>query len=119
MDTTAVSHLKIHVTGIVQGVGFRPFVFRLATEKGLNGTVLNNARGVTLHLQGDSSCIRQCLYELQQCPPPLARIDSIMTESLPLDPALSGFRIIQSVATNRPAYPSHPIWQPARTALQM
>ncbi len=54
------AHLKearrLRVTGVVQGVGFRPFVYRLAIERSLTGWVLNDADGVQIHVEGDAHC---------------------------------------------------------------
>ena len=50
---TLLGRLKIIVRGAVQGVGFRPFVYRLATELKLNGWVLNSTQGVFIEVEGD------------------------------------------------------------------
>ncbi|MBR9728030.1 carbamoyltransferase HypF [Shewanella intestini] len=92
----ALQQVSIFIKGIVQGVGFRPFVFRLATEHHLTGTVLNDHRGVSIVFQGELENINHCLQILEQSPPPLARIDSIQTQSQLLSPALDNFSIIQS-----------------------
>jgi hydrogenase maturation protein HypF len=65
---------RISVRGIVQGVGFRPFVFRLAERHGLAGWVLNGERGVEIHAEGSGDAIDAFLAELQAAPPPAARI---------------------------------------------
>ena len=49
-----IEALDIHVTGIVQGVGFRPFVYRMAKKYLINGWVLNAADGVNIHAEGES-----------------------------------------------------------------
>ena len=69
---------KIWIVGRVQGVGFRPAVFRLARELGLTGTVRNDTRGVTIELQGAAGQIERFLSRLQSAPdkPPLAQIHS-------------------------------------------
>ena len=64
----------IVVKGIVQGVGFRPHVYRLADRLGLNGYVRNEARGVVIHLEGEGEVINRFLMELKDAPPPRARI---------------------------------------------
>ena len=64
----------IHITGVVQGVGFRPWVWRTATRLGLAGTVRNDFDGVRIELYGDSEAF---LRTLESDPPPLARIDSV------------------------------------------
>ena len=68
---------KIFVKGIVQGVGFRPFVYTLATQLGLFGWVRNTSSGVEIELNGEEQLISQFLERLSSNPPPLARIDLI------------------------------------------
>ncbi|MFO7975065.1 MAG: carbamoyltransferase HypF [Candidatus Hydrogenedentota bacterium] len=91
---------RIHITvfGAVQGVGFRPFVYGLATRLGLSGYVLNQPRGVTLELEGPRETIDAFLAELESSPPPLARIEHIDKKDIA---ALgeTGFRIRESGAT--------------------
>lgn len=87
----------IRVEGIVQGVGFRPFVFNLASRLGLAGTVRNDAEGVTIEVEGDPGTVGAFLSELSENPPPAARIDGITsTEVRPLGE--TQFRILQSRA---------------------
>lgn len=85
--------LAIHITGIVQGVGFRPWVWQTATRLGLKGTVRNDFDGVKIRLAGDA---RSFLDLLQTEAPPLSRIDDIHVQeySFPEDPV--GFRILES-----------------------
>jgi hydrogenase maturation protein HypF len=68
---------RIRVRGIVQGVGFRPTVYRLATERGLGGWVLNDAEGVLIELEGPASRVDDFLVNLRDHPPPLARVTAI------------------------------------------
>ncbi|HZD60053.1 MAG TPA: carbamoyltransferase HypF, partial [Anaerolineae bacterium] len=68
--------VEIHITGIVQGVGFRPHVYKLATSIGLNGWVINTTAGVTVRLEGSVAGIRRFIEELKSAPPPLARIEN-------------------------------------------
>ena len=96
----SVQQVIIVVKGIVQGVGFRPFVYRLAKQLNLLGTVLNNHHGVTIELQGESNVISQFINTLTTSPPPLARIDSIdKTYIEPLSP-FNAFTIIESQAVD-------------------
>ncbi|MCS7385981.1 MAG: carbamoyltransferase HypF [archaeon GB-1867-005] len=68
----------IHVSGIVQGVGFRPFVYRLALSHNLKGYVLNlGDAGVEIVLEGEESTIYNFVEELKNKKPPTARIDSL------------------------------------------
>jgi hydrogenase maturation protein HypF len=68
---------SIRVRGVVQGVGFRPFLFRLAHSHNLAGWVLNGDEGVEIHLEGDEPAVDAFLRELQAQPPPAARIASL------------------------------------------
>ncbi|MBE0699623.1 MAG: carbamoyltransferase HypF, partial [Anaerolineaceae bacterium] len=76
----AASGLKVWVRGIVQGVGFRPFVFSLAEDLGLTGWVKNTSRGVEIEINGPSQSLEQFLQTLREAPPPLARIDELRSE---------------------------------------
>lgn len=73
----AVKRIFITVEGIVQGVGFRPFVYNLATKLSLNGWVNNNSQGVYIDLEGEEHFIKTFLEKLKNDPPPLARIENI------------------------------------------
>ena len=67
--------LRLRVRGVVQGVGFRPFAFGLASRLGLSGFVRNDAEGVLIEVEGARA--ETFLTELNAAPPPLARIDSV------------------------------------------
>ena len=69
----------IHVTGIVQGVGFRPFVYGLAARFDLYGWVCNTSAGVDIHIEGDQENINSFIESLSNEKPPLAVIDQINT----------------------------------------
>ncbi|MGC9454837.1 MAG: carbamoyltransferase HypF [Phycisphaerae bacterium] len=68
---------RFRVTGQVQGVGFRPFVFRLAESLSLTGWVNNDARGVTVEVQGAADAVEQFAERLKSDSPPLAEITSV------------------------------------------
>ncbi|MBE7415342.1 MAG: carbamoyltransferase HypF [Deltaproteobacteria bacterium] len=85
---------RIHITGIVQGVGFRPYVYGLASRHSLNGFCLNDSEGVVIEVQGGS--IGPFLDELEKSPPPLARIDSIRIERLENGTEYEDFTIRES-----------------------
>ena len=88
---------RIRVSGIVQGVGFRPFVWRLAQELNLCGWVRNDAQGVEISAQGSAAQIAALLERLRTDAPALARVDDVQAENA--DPAEStGFNIIASVS---------------------
>lgn len=66
---------SIHISGIVQGVGFRPFVYTLAQEYQLTGWVRNTTAGVDIEVNGDTKNINSFIQQLQNHPPPLAYIE--------------------------------------------
>jgi hydrogenase maturation protein HypF len=67
----------ISITGVVQGVGFRPFVYGLATRLDLHGWVCNTSGGVEIVVEGQASKVESFIHNLETEAPPLARIDSI------------------------------------------
>lgn len=87
--------VRIRVKGIVQGVGFRPFVYLLAKEHGLRGWVLNDQNGVEIQLEGDETRIDAFLADLPRKAPPAARVDSIRHEPSQ-EENHSDFKIIES-----------------------
>ena len=85
------------IRGAVQGVGFRPFVYRLATELGLEGWVRNSAAGVLIEVEGGSASLEQFLLRIERERPPRAFIQSL--ESSFLDPVgFDRFEIRASLA---------------------
>src|SRR6202040_1083081 len=68
------SACSIRVRGVVQGVGFRPFVYRLACANTLNGWVLNAEEGVQIHLEGAETGLEAFVRDLKAHSPPAARI---------------------------------------------
>jgi len=83
----------VRVRGVVQGVGFRPFVFRLAAELGLQGWVRNDVEGVEIAVQGESASIRALLRRLQDEPPHLARVEAVEFRPMAWQEGLAGFTI--------------------------
>ena len=73
----------ISVRGVVQGVGFRPFVYRLAHEHGLTGWVLNHSGGVEIEVEGPAAALASFVRDLEKKAPPLARIESIKVADAP------------------------------------
>jgi hydrogenase maturation protein HypF len=74
---------RVHVRGIVQGVGFRPFVYNLARMLGLTGYVFNSSAGVTIEIESGTSAVEQFLQTLRQSPPPLSHIADIAISDIP------------------------------------
>jgi hydrogenase maturation protein HypF len=90
------------VEGVVQGVGFRPFVYRLALELGLDGVVRNAAGRVEIEVAGDEATLEAFARRLVTDAPPRARVERITVEALREGSAQSpgsGFSILESVAT--------------------
>lgn len=85
--------IEITITGIVQGVGFRPYVYNLAVSMGIKGHVANTSEGVRIEAEGED--VQSFLDALFKAPPPLSRIWEYETRLLPVenDP---GFRILES-----------------------
>ncbi len=88
--------ITVQVRGLVQGVGFRPLVWRLAQKLQLVGDVLNDSQGVTIRIWGDSENLQSFLLQLRSDLPPLARIDSLDTQPLDGPAPGEGFRILPS-----------------------
>ena len=82
--------------GVVQGVGFRPFVYSLATSLGLSGLVGNDVDGVFAEIEGSPEAAAKFLVLLEQEAPPLARIERVTTRSLDVTGS-AGFVIVPSV----------------------
>ena len=88
----------VRVTGVVQSVGFRPFVYRRAVANDLRGTVRNlGDAGVRIELEGDAADVDAFLEALREDPPPLARVESVSVDrERAADPAFETFEIVES-----------------------
>jgi hydrogenase maturation protein HypF len=91
---------KALVRGVVQGVGFRPFVYRLALEEGLAGFIGNDTDGVTIEVEGPAERVDAFLRRLCAEAPPLARIDSVAVREAAAT-GEAGFRIAASEVLGR------------------
>ena len=98
---------RVRVAGTVQGVGFRPHVFRLATELGLAGFVLNDTHGVLLEVEGGPAAVDRFVERLSSEAPPLARIEGVSAEDVP-PTGDTGFTIVTSRAGGDPDAPVSP-----------
>ncbi len=94
MSRERPARVRLLVQGVVQGVGFRPFVARLAGELGLAGHVANTTRGVEIEVQGGPAAVDAFARRLETDAPPVAAILSVDTTPLPPDPSTGGFRIL-------------------------
>ncbi|HIC90628.1 MAG TPA: carbamoyltransferase HypF [Syntrophaceae bacterium] len=83
-EKRAKGRAKVTIYGIVQGVGFRPFIYQLAQERQLKGYVANTAFGVDIEVEGDLSAIEGFLRDIEFKKPPLAEITKFDTLFLPL-----------------------------------
>jgi len=84
---------RLAVRGIVQGVGFRPFVHRLASDLALDGEVRNDAAGVTIELEGPREALDRFEARLAMEAPRLARIDAVQVAPVPVRGGVPGFAI--------------------------
>ena len=75
--TKNAERLRVTIHGAVQGVGFRPFVYRLATESGLRGWVLNSSQGVFIEVEGERAVLEEFLLRLEREKPPRAIVQSL------------------------------------------
>jgi hydrogenase maturation protein HypF len=99
-----IARCRFHVAGTVQGVGFRPFVWRLAQRHRLGGFVCNGSGGVAIEVQGHPAAIEAFAAALRDEPPPLADVTRIDVEDRPLDPAQpDAFAILESEADASPS----------------
>lgn len=80
-----IEALDITVKGIVQGVGFRPFVYRLAKRYLINGWVLNGIEGVFIHAEGESHLLDEFVLEISDNAPAAARVEEIEIKEVPLE----------------------------------
>jgi hydrogenase maturation protein HypF len=98
---------RIHITGVVQGVGFRPFVYGLATRYGLRGWVCNTSAGVDIEVDGAPDVLAQFVADLSTQAPPLAHIDSIEVTAIASN-GFTAFEIHHSVGNPTDFMPISP-----------
>ena len=97
VKTQALSLIRINVRGVVQGVGFRPFIYQLAASHNLNGWVCNTSGDVSIEVEGTNQDIDSFLAELKEKAPPLARINDIsLSQGTPVN--YDTFEIRESIA---------------------
>jgi hydrogenase maturation protein HypF len=89
--------LRVHITGIVQGVGFRPFVYNLAARSNLKGWVKNTSAGVDIEVDGEQDVLDAFVQALQDEAPPLSRIDELTASFGPAN-GFRSFEIFHSEA---------------------
>ncbi|MDQ2873270.1 MAG: acylphosphatase, partial [Candidatus Eremiobacteraeota bacterium] len=101
LPASALTAQEIHVSGIVQGVGFRPFVYRLATAHGLTGWVLNGERGVHIHAEGSAEVLADFTDAIRAQAPPAAHVTGLEVTTVAPE-QFCGFEIRQSAKQARP-----------------
>jgi len=94
---TALMRKAIEIAGIVQGVGFRPFIYRLANENNLTGFITNTEAGVSIEVEGATEAVEGFLARLPKEVPPLAQITNIVVADRPSNHDVD-FRILPSRA---------------------
>lgn len=92
---------RIRVRGVVQGVGFRPFIFRLAKRRNLSGWVLNGESGVEVHVEGETEAIQSFLREMTTQHPASAQVTAVEMEDTAVE-GLHDFHIRESVRDKWP-----------------
>jgi len=88
--------VRARVEGTVQGVGFRPYLYRVAGELGLGGFALNDARGVELEVEGEGAAVERFFERLAPDAPPLAAVERVLREEREPTGAAGGFAIVAS-----------------------
>src|SRR5262245_7573113 len=96
---------QILVRGIVQGVGFRPYVFSLARRRVLRGRVFNHSSGVVIEVEGEAQAIEQFVSDLSAYPPPLALIESVERSDDLMPVHFDDFQIIGSLTAAEKVVP--------------
>jgi hydrogenase maturation protein HypF len=102
-ESTKVERRRVRVTGVVQGVGYRPFVHRTALTHRLSGWVLNDPGGVLIEVQGPAAAVERFTRELRTLAPPQARVDTVQVVAWPRARTSAGGRFVirESVRTGR------------------
>lgn len=97
----AEAFLHLRVQGLVQGVGFRPHIYRLATGLAITGWVANSRDGVEVELHGPRERLEHFVHDLLRQPPRSSRIDQLEQQWLPPQPPPPAFRIADSLSSGR------------------
>lgn len=100
-DDEARKAVRVRITGVVQGVGFRPFVYRIAHELGIAGSVQNGAEGVEIVAEGSASELDRLIARLRAEAPPAASIARVDVTDVPVSGARA-FAIVESATHERP-----------------
>jgi len=98
-ETKKITRFRLFIKGVVQGVGFRPFVYNLALALGIKGSVLNSGEGLVIEAEGEEQDIRNFLKELKENTPRLAKISDYQEIELP-PCGYRSFEILKSAPGN-------------------
>ena len=90
--------VRVYVRGVVQGVGFRPFLLRQTARFALTGWARNTSEGVELLLEGDRAALSSFLKVLRESPPPLAVVEQVSVQDAGEGPGETAFTILESQA---------------------
>jgi hydrogenase maturation protein HypF len=109
-DRKKIIRARVEVSGIIQGVGFRPLIYRLAKAIGLTGQVANTAAGVTIELDGTEQDIERFAKSIYSEKPPLASIEEfrVVKSDIEPDDAHQNFQIIESISSGNRIGPITP-----------
>ncbi len=109
-DSKKIIRARIEVCGIIQGVGFRPFIYRLAKSKGLSGHVANTAAGVTIEIDGSNQEVERFAKDITSEKPPLAYIAELQVVKSEIGPddAHQDFQIVESISAGNRIGPITP-----------
>ena len=110
-ESAETRRVRARVDGTVQGVGYRPFVYRLAHELGVAGWVLNDERGVLVEVEGDPGAVDAFVARLSADAPPLAEVTGVESEQI----AATGEAGFEIVASERDGAPTAPVSPDAAT----
>lgn len=102
LGSGGVTRRQLLVTGVVQGVGFRPHVYRLAGELGLSGSVCNTEVGVVIDAQGPAGRLDELALRVRREAPALADVRDVQVVTVDDEPGRVGFRIIASTSADGP-----------------
>jgi len=92
--------IQLQITGIVQGVGFRPFIYQLAQKLSLGGSIYNNGNGVVVEIEGEYNALYTFMHQLKRSAPELSRIDTVEQIDIALKNETS-FHIIDSLSSDK------------------
>ena len=88
---------RIRINGVVQGVGFRPFIHRLVSDYALSGMIRNTSSGVEIELDGERAVLERVIEEIPLKAPPLAVIEELRSEFVPVEKPYEGLYVANNM----------------------